>query len=129
MLTNSDVAELTEWRRFLHRFPEVSREEAETARHVVAALAALKPDQVVTGLGGHGVAAVFEGAEVGPSVLFRSEIDALPIQELSNVAHRSTIPGKGHLCGHDGNKAHPQKHVPITPSGNHFRKVAKAGAV
>ena len=102
MLTNSDVAELTEWRRFLHRFPEVSREEAETARHVVAALAALKPDQVVTGLGGHGVAAVFEGAEVGPSVLFRSEIDALPIQELSNVAHRSTIPGKGHLCGHDG---------------------------
>lgn len=102
MLTNSDVAELTEWRRMLHRFPEVSREEVETARQVVAALGPLKPDHVVTGLGGHGVAAVFEGAEAGPSVLFRSEIDALPIQELSDAAHRSTISGKGHLCGHDG---------------------------
>lgn len=102
MLTNSDVAELTEWRRMLHRFPEVSREEVETARQVVAALGPLKPDHVVTGLGGHGVAAVFEGGEAGPSVLFRSEIDALPIQELSDAAHRSTISGKGHLCGHDG---------------------------
>ncbi len=105
MLSNSDVAELTEWRRLLHRFPEVSREEVQTARHVVAALGPLKPDQVVTGLGGNGVAAVFEGSVAGPSVLFRSEIDALPIHEISDAPHRSTIAGKGHLCGHDGHTA------------------------
>lgn len=102
MLTNRDIAELTDWRREMHRFPEVSREEAGTAARVVRALAGLKPDQVLTGLGGHGVAAVFSGAEPGPTVLFRAELDALPIEEISTADHRSTIPGKGHLCGHDG---------------------------
>lgn len=102
MLTNSDVAELTKWRRELHRFPEVSREEAGTAARVVASFAEIAPDQVITGLGGHGVAAVFNGALPGPTVLFRAELDALPIEELSDAPHRSTIPGKGHLCGHDG---------------------------
>lgn len=102
MLTNRDVAELTEWRREMHRFPEVSRDEVATAARVVGALAALSPDQVLTGLGGHGVAAVFDGAGPGPTVLFRAELDALPIEELSEAAHRSTFPGKGHLCGHEG---------------------------
>lgn len=105
MLTNSDVAELTDWRRALHRLPEVSGQEVQTAATVVQALRALGPDQIVTGLGGHGVAAVWEGDADGPSVLFRAELDALPIEELSDAAHRSTIAGKGHLCGHDGHMA------------------------
>ena len=99
MLTNRDIAELTGFRRALHRVPEVSREEAQTAHTIAAALTA---DQVITGLGGHGVAAVYTGAEPGPTVMFRAELDALPIAELSDAAHRSIIPGKGHLCGHDG---------------------------
>lgn len=102
MLTNQDVADLTDWRRDLHRFPEISREEAGTAARVVSALGPLQPDQILTGLGGHGVAAVFNGAEPGPTVLFRAELDALPIEEVSDAPHRSTIAGKGHLCGHDG---------------------------
>lgn len=101
-LTNRDIAELTDWRRDLHRFPEISREEAGTAARVVQALGPLHPDQILSGLGGHGVTAVFNGAEPGPTVLFRAELDALPIEEVSNAPHRSTIPGKGHLCGHDG---------------------------
>lgn len=102
MLTNADVVELTEFRRDLHRFPEVSREETATAQRIVAALSGLRPDQVITGLGGHGVAAVFNGAIAGPTLLFRAELDALPIEEISSAAYRSTISGKGHLCGHDG---------------------------
>lgn len=105
MLTNRDIAELTDWRRELHRFPEVSRDEAGTAARVAAALGPLGPDQLLTGLGGHGVAAVFDGTEPGPTVLFRAELDALPIEELSDAPHRSTFPGKGHLCGHDGHMA------------------------
>jgi len=101
-LSNADVAELTEWRRDLHRFPEVSGEEVETARRVGTALGGLRPDQILTGLGGHGVAAVFNGAAPGPTVLFRAELDALPIEEVGQPAWRSTVPFKGHMCGHDG---------------------------
>jgi amidohydrolase len=102
MLTNSDIVALTAFRHHLHRHPEVSGEEEWTAAQVVAALAPLRPVQVVTGLGGHGVAAVWDGQDSGPTVMFRAELDALPIMELSDAAYRSTIPGKAHLCGHEG---------------------------
>ncbi len=102
MLTNSDIAELTDWRRLMHRFPEVSRHEAETAGRVADALRALGADQVLTNLGGHGVAAIIDGRDPGPTVLFRAELDALPIEEKSSAPYRSAVPGKGHLCGHDG---------------------------
>lgn len=102
MLTNSDLMELTTFRRDLHRRPEISREEGETAATIADALAALQPAQMMTGLGGHGVAAVFEGAAPGPTVLFRCELDALPIHEISDNPWRSEVDGKGHLCGHDG---------------------------
>ncbi len=105
VLTNQDMVELVAFRRKLHRMPELSREEAETAREVRSFLAATDPDRIITGLGGHGVAAVYEGREPGPTVLFRSELDGLPIEEISNIPHRSATPGKGHLCGHDGHMA------------------------
>ena len=101
-LTNSDIAELTDWRRMLHQWPEVSGAEARTAAAVATMLTPLQPDLVLTGLGGHGVAAVFQGALPGPTVLFRSEIDALPIPETGAVPHRSLVPGLGHMCGHEG---------------------------
>ena len=102
MLTNSDLTELTEFRRELHMRPELSGEEVETAGLIVTALAPLFPTRVLTGLGGHGVAAVFDSGADGPTVLFRAELDALPIQELSETPWVSQVEGKGHLCGHDG---------------------------
>ena len=102
MLNNRDIVELTALRQHLHRFPELSGQEAETARRIAANLAALNPDQLITGLGGHGIAGVFDGAAPGETVLVRCELDALPIHEMSVVPHRSTVAGKGHLCGHDG---------------------------
>lgn len=99
-LTNADIVELTDFRHALHRRPELSGHEAETAAAVAAALPA--PDHVVTGLGGHGVAAVYDSGLPGPTVMIRSELDALPILELTGAAHASETPGKGHLCGHDG---------------------------
>lgn len=104
-LTNRDIVELTEWRRQLHRQPEISNEEEKTAQAVVAFLADTAPDKVLTGLGGHGVAAVYDSGKAGPTLLFRSELDALPIEELSGVAHASQVPGKSHMCGHDGHTA------------------------
>ncbi|SDO29683.1 amidohydrolase [Lutimaribacter pacificus] len=101
-LSNSDIVALTEWRRMLHRHPELSGHEAETAARVVGMLQDTRPDGIVTGLGGHGVAATFDSGTPGPHVMLRCELDALPIEELGDVPHKSTVPGVAHLCGHDG---------------------------
>ena len=84
-LTNEDMVELIGFRHELHRHPEISGEESETARRVVEVLAPMRPDRVLSGLGGHGVAAVFEGGAPGPTLLFRSELGALPIEELTDL--------------------------------------------
>lgn len=103
-----DAAEcdaLANWRQRLHQMPEVSGAEQRTAADVQSFLTATEPDMVVTGLGGHGVAVIYEGAAPGPTVMFRAELDALPIQEIGSIPHRSRIEGRGHLCGHDGHMA------------------------
>lgn len=102
VLTNQDMVELVAFRHKLHRMPELSREEAQTAQEIRAVLVATNPDRLITGLGGHGIAAVYEGAQPGPTVMIRAELDGLPIEEISEIPYRSTVPGKGHLCGHDG---------------------------
>lgn len=104
-LTNRDIEDLIAFRRELHRFPEISNEEKETARRVVSFLADTGADEVLTGLGGHGVAFVYDSGQPGMTVLFRAELDALPIAEISDIPHRSTVEGKGHMCGHDGHMA------------------------
>jgi len=104
-LDQADLAELTAWRRELHRHPELSGEEAATAARIAEMLAPSAPTRVLTGLGGHGVAAIYEGPASGPTILLRCDTDALPIEELGDIPHRSTRPGKAHLCGHDGHTA------------------------
>jgi amidohydrolase len=104
-LTKQDSFELAEWRRTLHRHPELSGQEENTAREVCAFLKPTNPDRVITNVGGHGLAFIYDGAEPGPTVMFRAELDALPIEEIADIAHRSQAPGKGHLCGHDGHMA------------------------
>jgi len=102
MLTNTDLIELTKFRRQLHRHPELSGEEVETAHTVTSALKLMSPTKILTGLGGHGVAAIFDSGVAGPTVLFRAELDALPIEERNDIAWSSVIAGQSHTCGHDG---------------------------
>jgi amidohydrolase len=102
---NGILTELMEFRRELHRFPEVSGEEALTARRVKAFLEPLKPDRIVSNIGGHGMIAEYKGKDPGPSVMFRCELDALPISEKNDIPYASSNEGKGHLCGHDGHMA------------------------
>ena len=101
-MTPADIASLTDWRRALHQRPEQSGAEAETARSLVAMVTPTNPDQVVTGLGGHGVAVVYNGTGPGPTVMIRAELDALPIVETGSAPWVSQRPGTAHLCGHDG---------------------------
>ena len=104
-LSNSDVVELTAWRRRLHTMPDVSGEEAETAREVMRFLSETGPDAVVEGIGGTGVAVVYDSGVPGMTVMLRAELDALPIEELGDPEHKSKVSGKSHMCGHDGHMA------------------------
>lgn len=101
-LDPSQIAHLTALRHELHRHPELSGQESATAQRIADELTGLGADRIWRNLGGHGVAAEFKGAAPGPTVLLRCELDGLPIRELSELPYRSSMTGKGHLCGHDG---------------------------
>jgi hippurate hydrolase len=81
--------------------PELTLQEAETARFVQDRLRELGIP-FVAGVGGHGVVATLTRGESNRSVGLRADMDALPIEETSGVAHASTNPGVMHACGHDG---------------------------
>ena len=92
-------------RRELHRHPELSGCEQETAARIARYLEPLAPDKVVGGLGGTGCAFVFGRDGNGPTVMLRCELDALPIQETGTSGWRSENDGIAHQCGHDGHMA------------------------
>ncbi len=89
-------------RRHLHKYPETAHKEKKTAAYITDFLKQFKPDQLIEGVGGNGVVAIFKGSEPGPNILFRSELDGLPIREINRFDYRSVNEGNGHLCGHDG---------------------------
>lgn len=94
--------ELIRLRHELHRNPELSGQERATGKRLRFFLNKYKPDELYTGIAGEGMAAVYHGSEPGPTVLFRCDIDALPIQETTKSPYSSKVPGVSHACGHDG---------------------------
>lgn len=96
--------EISTWRRDLHAHPELRFEEYRTAAFVASKLKEFGVDEILTGFGGTGVVGVIHGQNntSGRSIGFRADMDALPIQEVNDLPHASTIPGKMHACGHDG---------------------------
>ncbi len=105
MMESEELRDLIRLRHELHAHPELSGRETETARRVQAFLERHRPDELHTGVGGHGLLAVFDSGRPGPSVAVRCELDALPIEEPNDIPHRSTNPGVSHKCGHDGHAA------------------------
>ncbi len=100
-----NLNELVELRRLIHYEPELSGHEKKTAAKIVNYLKMYSPDEVLEGLGGHGIAAIYKGKKPGPIVVLRCELDALPIQENNKFEYKSKYKTKGHLCGHDGHMA------------------------
>jgi amidohydrolase len=89
----------------LHKHPEISGGEWETAKRIVGFLKSFQPNKIIEGLGGTGVAAIYQRFEGGPTILIRCELDGLPIKEESNKDYRSRNEGLAHVCGHDGHMA------------------------
>ncbi|MBC7581151.1 M20 aminoacylase family protein [Tardiphaga sp.] len=96
------------WRRDLHAHPEVMYDVHRTAAFVAGQLRAFGCDEVVTGMGQTGVVGVIRGRKPGGKggvIGMRADMDALPIEEETNLPYASKTPGKMHACGHDGHTA------------------------
>lgn len=96
--------EVIGWRRHLHAHPELSFEEHETARFIVAQLGAIGGIEI-SRPSGTSVVGRLKGARPGPTIAIRADFDALPITEATGLPHASTRPGVMHACGHDGHTA------------------------
>ena len=96
--------ELKALRQELHRHPELGFEEVYTSELVARELARYGVDHIERGIGVTGIVAVIRGRtdKRGRTVGLRADMDALPMQEANEFAHRSTKPGLMHGCGHDG---------------------------
>jgi hippurate hydrolase len=92
------------WRHHLHKHPELSLEEIETAKYI-AGLVRSWGYEVVEGVGKHGVVASLTAGNGNKAIGLRADTDALPIQEDNNLPYKSEVTGVSHLCGHDGHTA------------------------
>ena len=100
-------SEITAWRHDLHAHPELLYDVQRTAASVAEKLKSFGCDEVVAGIGRTGVVGVIRGRK-GQSdkvIGLRADMDALPIEEATGLAYKSTVPGKMHACGHDGHTA------------------------
>ncbi len=91
-------------RHEIHQYPEVSNKEYKTSERILNYVGELHPDEIIK-LGKTGLAFVFRGKDEGKTVVFRAELDALPIKEKSNVKYASVNDHVAHVCGHDGHMA------------------------
>ena len=102
-------SEIAGWRRDIHAQPELLYDVPRTAAFVADRLREFGCDEIVTGLGRTGVVGVIKGRRpAGGEVKvigLRADMDALPIQEETNLPYASKTPGKMHACGHDGHTA------------------------
>jgi amidohydrolase len=97
------TARATAIRHDLHRHPELTWQEGRTAGVV-------RDELTLLGIpwspcAEHGTIARLAVGRAGRHVAFRADLDALPMHELGDCAHRSTVAGTMHACGHDGHTA------------------------
>ncbi len=101
-MKNKILSDLIHLRKTIHAEPELAGSEKATALKMVNFISRYNPDEIIKNIGGEGIAFIFRGREHGPTILFRCELDALPIQEINDFEYKSKFENRGHKCGHDG---------------------------
>lgn len=96
------AADMSAWRRHLHRIPELGLDCPETAGFVAERLRDFGVDELHEGIARTGLVAIIEGRGAGPTIGLRADMDALTMTEATGAAHASGNPGRMHACGHDG---------------------------
>ena len=96
------MEDLQHLRRKLHSHPELSGQESETQKIILDYLKQYSPSKVIHLAGNKSLLIEFDSGEPGKHILYRSDLDALPIQEINTFPYSSKNPGVAHKCGHDG---------------------------
>jgi len=104
-LNQGDLQRLVELRHEIHQHPELSGKEEATPHRILKFLRDSPPDVVLNDIGGEGMILIYDSGKKGPNLLFRCELDALPIDEINSISYRSKYSDVAHVCGHDGHMA------------------------
>ena len=91
-------------RRYFHKYPELSFQEFNTSDVIQKKLKQMKIE-VKSGIAKTGLLGTINGSQNGKTIALRADMDALPIQETSDVPYKSVNKGVMHACGHDGHIA------------------------
>ena len=96
--------EIIDNRRYFHKYPELSFKEHNTSKVIAEKLEEMGIE-VSTGIAQTGLTGLIRGSNPGKTIALRADMDALPIQETSEIEYKSVNDGVMHACGHDGHIA------------------------
>lgn len=99
-LVDETLEQVEVWYKWLHRNPELSGKEYNTSRYIIAELQKLGLNNIQQ-ITETGVVCTIDGKNSGRHIAFRTDIDALPIEEQNDIPHKSNNRGVMHACGHD----------------------------
>jgi amidohydrolase len=99
------VEKVKSLRKELHKYPELSGQESETAGRIKKFVQKFHDAEIIENIGGNGLAVIHQFSKNGTTIVIRCELDALPIEEANSFEYRSTVRGISHKCGHDGHMA------------------------
>lgn len=112
---------MTSTREYLHQHPELSEQEHNTSKFVFEQLQNFGVEDVQM-IAQTGVTGLIKGTLPGPVVLLRADMDALPIDECTDLTYKSQNPGVMHACGHDGHTSSLLGSVKILMENRHLLK-------
>lgn len=98
----ADKETLKSWMNHMHQMPELAMAETNTSKFIIERLHEIGGWEIADGIGKTGIVASMTVGNGEKSIGLRADFDALPIEESNHLPYKSTIPGKAHLCGHDG---------------------------
>lgn len=104
LLSPEEINKIIDLRKIIHANPELAHSEFSTADTIQKFLWD-KPDKIIKRIGETGIAFIYNSGVTGKTILFRAELDALPIQEINSFPYKSTKENISHKCGHDGHMA------------------------
>ncbi|MGL4866181.1 M20 metallopeptidase family protein [Cetobacterium sp.] len=99
-IIDKHINEIIEFRRDIHKYPELGNFEFRTAAKIAEKLEKL-PLETKTKISGEGIISCLYGNKTGKTILFRGDMDALPMNENSGLKFASQVPNVMHSCGHD----------------------------